>query len=61
MAEENAVQKAGSMCCGGPAPDDTDACCVQDAEVRAAGETGCGCGTPKAAAKNAAPASSCCS
>lgn len=31
-------------CCGGPAPADTDACCVQDAEAKAAGEAGCGCG-----------------
>ena len=32
-------------CCGGPAPEDTDACCVRDAEAKAAGEKGCGCGT----------------
>jgi hypothetical protein len=31
-------------CCGGPAPKDTDACCVLDAEVKATGGTGCGCG-----------------
>jgi SAM-dependent methyltransferase len=32
-------------CCGGPAPEDMDACCVADAKARAAGESGCGCGT----------------
>lgn len=33
-------------CCGGPAPPEADACCVQDADAKAAGESGCGCGTP---------------
>ena len=32
-------------CCGGPAVAGVDACCVQDAEAKAAGEDGCGCGT----------------
>mgnify|MGYP001412612142 FL=1 len=32
-------------CCGGPAPAGTEACCVDDAEAKAAGESGCGCGT----------------
>ncbi|MDZ7692289.1 MAG: hypothetical protein U5K69_14330 [Balneolaceae bacterium] len=31
-------------CCGGPA-DYEDACCVRDAEAKANGEAGCGCGT----------------
>ena len=31
-------------CCGGPAPKETDACCVKDADAKAAGESGCGCG-----------------
>lgn len=35
-----------AACCGGPAPDGVDACCVADAEARSAGEAGCGCGTP---------------
>lgn len=30
-------------CCGGPAPTNTDACCRQDAEAKAAGAKGCGC------------------
>lgn len=33
-------------CCGGPAPAAVDACCVRDAEAKAQGEAGCGCGTP---------------
>jgi hypothetical protein len=32
-------------CCGGPAPAGADACCVRDADVKAAGGSGCGCGT----------------
>ena len=28
-----------------PAPAGTDACCVQDAEVKSSGGTGCGCGS----------------
>lgn len=31
-------------CCGGPAPTGVDACCVKDADAKAAGEAGCGCG-----------------
>ena len=31
-------------CCGGPAPAAVDACCVQDADAKADGKTGCGCG-----------------
>jgi hypothetical protein len=32
-----------SSCCGGPAPAGVDACCVQDADAKTAGESGCGC------------------
>ncbi len=32
-----------TACCGGPAADDASACCVKDAEAKAAGEAGCGC------------------
>jgi thioredoxin reductase len=35
----------GAGCCGGPAPEEVDACCVADADAKAAGESGCGCGT----------------
>ncbi len=37
---------AAAGCCGGPAPQGTDACCVHDADVKAAGGAGCGCATP---------------
>ena len=30
-------------CCGGPASPDVDACCVKDADAKAAGASGCGC------------------
>ena len=35
-------------CCGGPAPVEANACCVADADAKAAGESGCGCGSPTA-------------
>jgi hypothetical protein len=35
---------AAAGCCGGPAPAGADACCVKDAEAKAAGQDGCGCG-----------------
>ncbi len=41
---ENVVQSADT-CCGGPAPEGVAACCVQDAEAKAHGKQGCGCGT----------------
>jgi len=31
-------------CCGGPAQDGADACCVADADAKDAGKGGCGCG-----------------
>ena len=31
-------------CCGGPAPDKADACCVADAVAKEEGKAGCGCG-----------------
>jgi thioredoxin reductase len=37
-----AVPSAG--CCGGPAPAEIDACCMADAEAKAAQKSGCGCG-----------------
>jgi hypothetical protein len=62
MAEMNAVAaQPASACCGGPAPKEAEACCVKDADAKAAGESGCGCGLPKVAQSNAPAAStSCC-
>jgi hypothetical protein len=34
-----------TSCCGGPAPAEVDACCAQDAEAKAGGQDGCGCGS----------------
>ncbi|HEX9872281.1 MAG TPA: NAD(P)-binding domain-containing protein [Candidatus Tectomicrobia bacterium] len=45
-----------ASCCGGPAPAESDACCVQDAEAKATGQAGCGCGSVDAAAAAPAPA-----
>lgn len=36
-------ETASSACCGGPAPVESNACCAEDAEAKAAGESGCGC------------------
>ncbi len=49
----------GAACCGGPAVQDSSACCVKDEAAKAAGATGCGCGpAPSQAAKP--KASACC-
>jgi SAM-dependent methyltransferase len=32
-------------CCGGPAPEGVSACCEEDAEAKAVGKGGCGCGS----------------
>ncbi len=36
---------SGGACCGGPAPEEANACCVDDAVAKAEGKGGCGCGT----------------
>lgn len=58
--EEDAAEAAATTsCCGGPAPKGEDACCVQDADSKTAGGTGCGCGTASIVAP-AVKSSSCC-
>jgi hypothetical protein len=52
----SAAPAAASGCCGGPAPAEVDACCVLDAEAKAAGKAGCGCGTAVPAVPNLASA-----
>jgi hypothetical protein len=42
-------------CCGGPAPTGTEACCAREADLRAAGVSGCGCGAPASALTTQAP------
>jgi thioredoxin reductase len=49
-----------SGCCGGPAPAGVDACCVDDAAAKAAGEAGCGCAPKGAKAEPVRAASKCC-
>ncbi|HEU5102481.1 MAG TPA: NAD(P)-binding domain-containing protein [Roseiflexaceae bacterium] len=44
VADSRAGDVAATGCCGGPAPAGTDACCVKDADAKAAGQDGCGCG-----------------
>ena len=51
---------SGSGCCGGPAPEGAAACCVRDAEVKATGGTGCGCGSAPTSARPAPARSGCC-
>jgi len=53
---------ASAACCGGPAPAGVEACCVKDAELKAAGATGCGSGVRAAdsIATTAPRAASCC-
>jgi thioredoxin reductase len=52
---------AAAGCCGGPAPAGADACCVQDAEAKASGQDGCGCGaTEPVAATPASATRGCC-
>ena len=48
-----------SGCCGGVASVASDACCVGDADAKAAGQAGCGCGTAKRA-DPVAKAAACC-
>jgi hypothetical protein len=31
-------------CCGGPAPVESNACCVADVVAKSVGKSGCGCG-----------------
>lgn len=53
---------AAAGCCGGPAPQDADACCVKDADAKAEGKSGCGCGdtvAPKVMEKPVKAASCC--
>jgi hypothetical protein len=47
------LSETAEACCGGPAPAESDACCVADAEAKKADEAGCGCGPTGAA--SAAP------
>jgi hypothetical protein len=41
-----ALDAPAQTCCGGPASAVIDACCVLDAQEKAKGKSGCGCGAP---------------
>jgi thioredoxin reductase len=49
------LSATGAGCCGGPAASDVDACCVADADAKAAGESGCGCGEEVGPSASARP------
>lgn len=52
--------KAATACCCGPAPEPENACCMKDAQAKAAGKSGCGCG-PAATPAPPKPVAACCS
>jgi hypothetical protein len=61
FADSRAGEVAATGCCGGPAPAGADACCVKDADAKAAGQEGCGCGATEAASSQAVVvAGTCC-
>jgi hypothetical protein len=60
MAEMNSLEEQKATCCGGPAPNEADACCVKDAEAKDAGRSGCGCGTADLQDGSAPAGSRCC-
>ncbi|WP_409526176.1 hypothetical protein [Nitrincola sp. MINF-07-Sa-05] len=51
-AVRNHYSKTAAGCCGGPAAEGTDACCVADADAKAEGKSGCGCGTTSSSDDN---------
>jgi arsenite methyltransferase len=57
MEKDTKKAQVGDVCCGGPAPQGTSACCVKDAEAKASGLDGCGCTVP---VPEDGPAASCC-
>ena len=42
LKKDQDLLRTNEGCCGGPAPDDVAACCVEDAETKATGEDGGG-------------------
>lgn len=53
------ASSVGVGCCGGRAPEGVDACCVKDADAKANGQSGCGCGDAKPNSKTVS-AETCC-
>lgn len=46
--EKRTASENEYVCCGGPAPKESDGCCRADADAKAAGQIGCGCSTEPA-------------
>lgn len=62
FVEPSAYSSPSTGCCGGPAPAEVEACCVQDAEAKTAGLAGCGCNsTETPASVPVSSAGGCCS
>jgi thioredoxin reductase len=60
LADSRAGDVAATGCCGGPAPAGADACCVKDADAKATGQDGCGCGTTEATSSEPVVAAGAC-
>jgi thioredoxin reductase len=60
LLADSDAQAAATGCCGGPAPAGADACCVKDADAKAAGQDGCGCGTAEATSSEPVVAAGAC-
>jgi hypothetical protein len=59
----NTVTRAAapdSGCCGGKAPAGVAACCVKDADAKAAGQAGCGCNGPASVEVKEPASAGCC-
>lgn len=57
--EVSAADRQGG-CCGGPAPEQVEACCAMDAEAKAEGRDGCGCGNAIERREEATESAGCC-
>jgi thioredoxin reductase len=55
----DASEAKSSGCCGGPAKEDANSCCVADEEAKAKGADGCGCSSQPAVEASKAKASRC--
>jgi SAM-dependent methyltransferase len=57
---EKSSEPSEAGCCGGPAAEGVDACCVQDANEKEKGNAGCGCNDQAAKPKKIETKKSCC-
>jgi hypothetical protein len=54
------AQPKAAACCGGPAPAESNACCVKDAVAKSEGKPGCGCGPAISKTKAPTQSGACC-